>query len=83
MSNKLPRHPRSRTQEEQAAIGPDTVIGKIARASGEPARDVEAALVTAVSAGFDFDEVWEWMREALNDEEKIVDAVSRRLGSSN
>lgn len=79
MSNKPTRRKRNAT----ADIGPNTVIGRIARASGEPARDVEAALVTAVSAGHDFDDVWEWMREALNNDEKIVDAVTRRLGSSN
>lgn len=82
MSNKMPRRRRSSAQE-QAAKYDGTIIGNIAAATHEPPADVEAALITLQSAGFDFDDIWEWMREAINDGEKIADMAVKRLGSPN
>lgn len=85
VSNKRPRHLRSTHEyvNDESEIGPDTVIGKIAAHTGEPPRDVEAAIATLVSAGNDFDVVWEWMREAINDGKGIVEMATERLGSPN
>lgn len=57
----------------------DSPASAIARATGEDPRDVLAALGALMADGHTFDEVWEMMRDAINDGTGIVDMAASVL----
>lgn len=76
MSNKRNARPR---RTRVPVIPEDNPLAKIAAATGETPRDVEAALVTLTHAGFEWDDVWSAMHDAINDGVKIVDMAAAML----
>lgn len=75
--------PRPKIAPQAQRTGPGTPLAAIAEETGEDPVDIEAALVTLVTAGNDFDVVWEWMREAVEEGKGIVQMATERLGSVN